>query len=250
MPVPRPSRPASEPRKADVVSRDLLSRIVAGELTVGSLLPREDELAAEYHVNRSVIREAIKLLEVHRLVRPVRRRGTEVLDPLASLSPEVLRAMLSPRPGVVDAHVLAGLLEIRANLDEQMCALAATRRTAADLAAMDRALARMVDALESRSAAEYAGGNDDLSLALARAAKNLLFEMLAAWNQMVVADLDHLFAQVRGPSRPHQEAAAMLVERIRKKDPVGAVTLVRTFHSWSTPRLLGAANSNPMEKLK
>jgi len=77
--------PAREavPRKADRVAHDLLRRIVSGELPVGSLLPREDELAARYQVNRSVIREAVKLLEVHRLVRPVRRRGTEVLSPLA-----------------------------------------------------------------------------------------------------------------------------------------------------------------------
>ena len=32
-------------RKADQVADDLLRRIVAGELTVGSLLPRENELA-------------------------------------------------------------------------------------------------------------------------------------------------------------------------------------------------------------
>ena len=63
---------ARTPRKADRVADDLLRRIVAGEHTVGSILPREAELAEEYEVNRSVVREAIKLLEVHRLVRPVR----------------------------------------------------------------------------------------------------------------------------------------------------------------------------------
>src|SRR5688572_11597010 len=88
-------RREAAPRKADRVSRDLLGRIVSGDLPVGSILPKEDELAEHYQVNRSVIREAIKLLEVHRLVRPVRRRGTEVLSPLSSMSPEVLRALLS-----------------------------------------------------------------------------------------------------------------------------------------------------------
>lgn len=88
------ARPAD--RKADRVAQDLLRRIVAGEVEVGSLLPKEAELAEAHGVNRSVIREAIKLLEVHRLVRPIRRRGTEVLDPMASMSPEVLRAMLVP----------------------------------------------------------------------------------------------------------------------------------------------------------
>ncbi|MCA9850550.1 MAG: FadR family transcriptional regulator, partial [Dehalococcoidia bacterium] len=110
-----------------MVSRDLLEQIVRGDLAVGSLLPREAELAAAYGVNRSVVREAIKLLEVHRLVRPTRRLGTVVLDPMASLTPEVLRAMLVRRDAEgarVDVTVLAGLLEIRAGLDVQMAALA------------------------------------------------------------------------------------------------------------------------------
>ena len=69
-------------RKADQVASDLISRIVTGELPVGSILPREEDLADEYRVNRSVVREAGKLLQVHRLVEPRRRRGTEVLDPM------------------------------------------------------------------------------------------------------------------------------------------------------------------------
>ncbi len=248
----------SEPRKADVVSRDLLDRIVSGELAVGSLLPREEELATHYKVNRSVIREAIKLLEVHRLVRPVRRRGTEVLSPLASMSPDVLRAMLCPSPGVVDRHVLSGLLEIRAALDAQMSGLAAARRTDADLAAMDQALARLRAALDGRATATaYFSAADDLSLALARATKNPLFEMLAAWNRMVVADLEHVFNHVRAPSEPYVQALGSLVERIRQRDAKGASALVRVFHEWATPRLLAAATPrddvtlrNLMEKLR
>jgi GntR family transcriptional repressor for pyruvate dehydrogenase complex len=234
--------PQATPRKADRVARDLLSRIVSGELAVGSLLPKEDELAARYKVNRSVVREAIKLLEVHRLVRPVRRRGTEVLSPLASMSPEVLRAMLSPRPHVVDRHVLAGILEIRAALDVQMVGLAAERRTKVDLTSMDAALARLGAALEERAGAPaYFAAADELSLAMARATKNPLFEMLAAWNRMVVTDLDELFALVRAPGEPHLAALRLVIDRIRERDVENARKLVRTYHEWATPRLLAAA---------
>ncbi|MCA9605115.1 MAG: FadR family transcriptional regulator, partial [Myxococcales bacterium] len=114
---------SSTGRKADRVADDLLRQIVGGTLEIGSLLPKEAELAAEYGVNRSVIREAIKLLEVHRLVRPIKRRGTEVLDPLASVSPEVLQAMMVPAPGRIDRERLRDYLEIRATLDVQMSVL-------------------------------------------------------------------------------------------------------------------------------
>ena len=59
-------------RKADLVANELLRKIVSGAVDVGSLLPKQNELAAEYGVNQSVVPEAIKLPEVHQLVRPVR----------------------------------------------------------------------------------------------------------------------------------------------------------------------------------
>ncbi len=116
-------------RKADEVADDLLRSIVAGELAVGSLLPRESDLAERYGVGRSVVREAMKLLEVHRLVRPTKKRGTAVLDPLRSVTPAVLSAMLFDARGRVDPEMLAEFLEIRAELDEKMTRLAAARRT-------------------------------------------------------------------------------------------------------------------------
>src|SRR5688572_25376961 len=130
-------------RKADDVAHDLMSRIVSGDIEVGSLLPRESDLAASYGVNRSVVREANKLLEVHRLVRPTRRRGTEVLDPLASVTPAVLRAMLADDRGRIDVAMLGEFLELRAFLDARMSALAAARRDDADLAAMDAVVSRL-----------------------------------------------------------------------------------------------------------
>ena len=83
-------------RKADRVAGDLVRRIVGGALEVGELLPKEAELADDYGVNRSVVREAVKQLEVHRLVKPIRRKGTEVLDPLCSPSADVITRLSSP----------------------------------------------------------------------------------------------------------------------------------------------------------
>jgi DNA-binding FadR family transcriptional regulator len=235
------TEPASAPLKADVVARDLMRQIVSGEVAVGSLLPREDELARRYRVNRSVIREAVKLLEVHRLVRPVRRRGTEVLSPLSSMSPEVLRALLAPSPGRVDPRVLAGLLEIRAALDVQMSGLAAERRSARDLAAMEAALARLAAARAAHDAPAYAAAVDELSLALARATGNPLFEMLAAWNRVVILDLEALFAFARAPSEPHEQALRTLVAAIRRRDVEGTRRMVASYHEYLVPRLTAAA---------
>lgn len=216
-----------------------MRRIAAGELPVGSILPREDELATAFDVNRSVIREAVKLLEVHRLVRPVRRRGTEVLDPMGSMSPEVLRALLSPRPGQVDAAMLRGLLEVRAQLDEQMSSLAAARCTPADVAEFQALIAKM--ALHKDDPLEFARLARELPFVVARATHNPVFGMLAHWNRTIAVDLDELFRLARPPVDAHLQGLTMLVSLLAQHDVEGVRTMIRAFHDWATPRMLAAA---------
>lgn len=226
-------------RKADTVSRDLLRRIVRGELKKGSVLPVEDKLAEEYGVNRSVIREAIKLLEVHELVRPVRRRGTEVLDPLATFSADVVVAMLRPEPSRIDLAVLQGVLDTRSTLDAHMMELVCANRTKADVQLLEAALAKVetnkgvIDA--------YMGAHAELSLALARATHNPIYPMLAHWNRRVVAELADLFRPIFAGAEAHAAGLGMLLGCIKKRDGAAARELVTTFHAWLNPRLLAAA---------
>ena len=233
------NRPPRTERKADRVADHLLRQIVAGEVAVGSLLPKEAELAAEHGVNRSVVREAIKLLEVHRLVRPVKRRGTVVLDPVASFSPEVLQAMMVPSPGQVQPDRLRDFLEIRESLDVQMSVLAATRRTDADLEALDAHVPVLRDALGDRD--RYNREADAFSRSVARAAHNRIFEMLVWWNQEVATELQYIFDAVRPANEPHLMGVQLLIQLIRAKDSDAIGSLVTTFHQWASPRVMAAA---------
>lgn len=230
---------ARSDRKADRVAGELMRRIASKEIAVGAILPREDELAAEFGVNRSVIREAVKLLEVHRLVRPVRRRGTEVLDPMGSMSPEVLRALLSPRPGQVDLPMLRGLLEVRAQLDEQMSSMAAERCRPEDVAAF-RALIAEMDS-KRNDAAAFSRLSRELPFVVASATHNPVFQMLAHWNRTIANDLDELFRLARPPVDAHLQGLSMLVSLLAQHDVEGVRAMVRAFHEWATPRMLAAA---------
>lgn len=241
------AKTTADPRKADLVARDLLEQIAHGVLPVGATLPTESELAERYGVNRSVVREAIKLLEVHRLVKPVRRRGTVVLDPNASLSPDVLRAKLRGRAGTVDLGFLASLLEVRAALDVLICGWAAERGDRADLEAIDRQLAHM-RAVAGDDAA-FTEANFQLGLLLAKATHNPVAVMLAHWNRAVVADLPHVFGVARAAAGAHLDGLTVLLERFRAHDVEQARALVGTFHAWASPRILAAAtlaNGGPL----
>ena len=229
---------------------DLLRRIVAGDFAVGSLLPREAELAEAYQVNRSVVREAIKQLEVHRLVHPIKRRGTEVLDPLRSPSADVLAAMLEPRPGVVDRLALEELLEVRATLDAEMTGLAAERRDEDDLRALDGVLAALESSLGQP--ARYAAQMDELSLVLARATHNRIYQMMVHWHQRVRGESDPLQMLVRLANEAHLSGVAFLASLIRERRAEDARAFVTAVHAWINPRILAAAalsSGAPLDQL-
>ena len=61
------------------VANDLIDRIGAGEFPVGSLLPKELELAYSYGISRHTIREALRRLDEAGLLSRRRRAGTEVV---------------------------------------------------------------------------------------------------------------------------------------------------------------------------
>jgi DNA-binding FadR family transcriptional regulator len=224
-------------RKADDVAHDLMARIVAGRLPVGSVLPREADLAVEYGVGRSVVREANKLLEVHRLVRPTRKKGTVVLDPLHTVTPQVLRAMLVGEDGKVDRAMLADLLEIRALLDADMARLAAERRTRADLTALDRLVDRIEGAEPGSS--ESLAAIDEFGLALAKATHNRLFEMLSHWHRQIAPDLGPALETLRTLNAA-RGGHRILLAAVRDKDSDLAHELVTAYHDWATKQVLRA----------
>ena len=73
-----PKRPA---RLGTAVVDVLLDRIVSGELEAGTLLPTEPRLCEAFSVSRTVIREAVKILEQKGVVRVKQGQSTRVALP-------------------------------------------------------------------------------------------------------------------------------------------------------------------------
>lgn len=79
----RRSGQLAQPRVAEMVADILRARIVDGELADGDMLPKQDDLLAEFQVSRPSIREAMRILETEGLIS-VRRGnigGAEVHAP-------------------------------------------------------------------------------------------------------------------------------------------------------------------------
>jgi GntR family transcriptional repressor for pyruvate dehydrogenase complex len=122
--------------------------ILAGELSPGDRLPPEKELSERLGLSRSSLREAVKALEVIRVLDVRRGDGTYV----TSLEPRLLLEAMS---FVVDLHDDQSVLEIfavRRILEPAASALAAAK-------ADDAALARLREAVAQ---VDHAAGVEDL----------------------------------------------------------------------------------------
>ena len=109
-------------------------RIRDGSLALGDKLPTEAAIMAEFSVSRTVVREAISKLQASGLVETRHGIGTFVLGlgqaPGFKITPDQFSTL---------RDVIA-VLELRIGVETEAAALAAQRRTEANLKAMREAL--------------------------------------------------------------------------------------------------------------
>lgn len=121
----------------DEAIEKIKTMIVGGELGPGDRLPPEKELAERLGLSRNSMREAVKALEVIRVLDVRRGDGTYV----TSLEPRLLLEAIS---FVIDLHDDESLLEIfqvRRILESHATGVAAQRADADDIAALRAELA-------------------------------------------------------------------------------------------------------------
>lgn len=123
------------PSLSQRVVEALSDRIATGQLKPNERVPTEPALMQEFGVSRSVVREAISRLQAAGLLRTQQGVGSFVLAPKVSnpLLPEAAPAELKVQQKLA-------MLELRLSLEPEAAALAAQRRTAEQLSAMERAL--------------------------------------------------------------------------------------------------------------
>lgn len=122
----------------DRVVAQLVEIIASRDLTDGTRLPSERELVSRLGVSRTVVREALNLLEARGLLRVEHGRGAIIRSDTAHVVRDSLLTMLR-----VNAATLWDLHEIRKILEVEIAGLAAQRARQADLQKMRFAIERM-----------------------------------------------------------------------------------------------------------
>jgi GntR family transcriptional repressor for pyruvate dehydrogenase complex len=157
------------------LAEQLRDAILDGRFAAGAKLPPERELAAEFGVNRTSVREAIKVLEGLGLVS-VRQGDGATVRPLVEGSLEILGPMMF-HGGRLDLPLVVEMAEVMRPLLLEMGRLAIERCRPADLAAIRALRDVAADAgrdLDARYAAIH-----ELFVLLADMTRNRVWQILA-----------------------------------------------------------------------
>lgn len=135
-------------RVYQIVIEQIKQSIERGELKCGDKLPGERDLAEELSVSRATVREAMSVLEATRIVK--------VLPGVGIFLEETPNKDLIARMdeiGQSGNDNLTQLLEVRQALESQAAALAASRRTDADLKILNEAYERLKQSVDRNEVA-------------------------------------------------------------------------------------------------
>lgn len=174
---------SSGTRLSDQVAQQLATEIRTGRLAPGAKLPAEARLVEQFEVSRTVVREAVSRLKSLGLVDSRQGSGVYVnaSAPFAPLNFD--RRQTGSKEAVVQ------MVEVRRALEAEVAALAAKRRTAADITR----IRQTVKALDKAVKAGGDGADEDVKFHRAIAD--------AARNPFLISTLEYLAQFLHGATR-------------------------------------------------
>ncbi len=163
---------SAQEKGAEAVARHITQLVVAEDLQPGDLVGTEPELIEREGVSRALLREAVRLLEHHRIARMRRGPGGGlfVMAPSANAVTETAAIYLARR-----GMQLSELAELRTGVEVAITDLAAQRIDDEGIAILGDALTREANATD----AERVAAVHDLHAAVAATAHNRVLELVA-----------------------------------------------------------------------
>ena len=216
----------------EAVRDQILQLIQEGELTVGSKLPSEQEMARSFGVSRPVVREGLGRLRSIGLIES--RSGSGSFVRSARIAPQGLL--------LAGGYTSDELHEVRSEIEVPGAALAAARRTERQVVTLSEIVERHRHQPDAEDWVD-----DDLSfhVTLAEASHNSLRVRFVTELRELQSDLSLKMARIQGGlAAPVQEHAA-IVEAIRRRDRAGASAAMQAHLDGIRKRLEPTDRSRP-----
>ena len=208
-------------RLYEQIVQQIEDSIMKGTLKPGDQLPAERELAEQFGVSRTAVREAVKALREKGLVEAFSGRGTFITDGTAQSIRQSLDRMI--RIGQPDGSLQ--LAEVRAILEPEIAALAAVRGDEADLKGLRDAYEEMD---RNRTNPDgFIEADLDFHLALAEAAANPIILSLIDSIVGVLREQRVRIFNVEGGAERGQFHHKNILEAVERRDAAGAREAMR-----------------------
>jgi len=213
--------PIQSERLYEQIVQQIEQRIVSGELKVSDQLPSERELAEQFGVSRTAVREAIKTLHEKGLVEILVGRGTFI----ANGTPDVVRHTLNLLMKVDSTKGFLNLVELREIMEPEIAALAATRITDEYISAMQEAMDKMEAAMDNVE--EFVEADLDFHLALAEATQNPIIPALLDPIIELMREQRILITIIKGVAQHGQYNHKIIIDAVKRSDPDAAREAMR-----------------------
>jgi GntR family transcriptional repressor for pyruvate dehydrogenase complex len=194
-----------------------------GKLKSGDKLPSEREMAGMFNVSRSVIREAMSVLNASGVLNIRPGIGVFIVDDEESTLIQRMDRALKK-----DSVNLQELIEVRQGLESQAVYLAALRATPKDLERIEAAYISLSEAVKQ----ERVGAQEDFVFheAIIKASKNeTLMEMLRILSDRLLIGLQE--SRSKSMKQPHRSEDVLfehrrIIDAITNKDAILAKKLM------------------------
>ena len=208
-------------RLYEQIVKQIEDSIERGELKEGDQLPAERELALQFGVSRTAVREAVKALREKGLVEAYPGRGTFITSETSNSIRLTFDRMIKSGPRDGTLH----LVEVREILEPEIAALAAKRVTEENLNELREAIGIMDGAKTDPHT--YIEADLDFHLALAEAAANPLILSLIDSIVGVLREQRLSIFKVEGGPERGQYHHKRILEAVENHDSSGARDAMR-----------------------
>ena len=202
-------------RLYEQIVRQVEESLEKGELKTGDKLPAERDLAEQFGVSRTAVREAVKVLREKGLVEAFPGKGTLIMEG----TPHTMRISLD-RMLKTNQEGSTYLAEVREMIEPEIAAMAAARADGEDLAAMRESVGVMDEAKKDPEA--YIEADLDFHLAMAEAAGNpIILSLIDSIVGLLREQRMGIFQVDGGPERGQYHHRRIL-EAVEHRDSAGA----------------------------
>ncbi|SEJ74196.1 MULTISPECIES: FadR/GntR family transcriptional regulator [unclassified Variovorax] len=217
---------AAEP-ESDRSYQKLAARIAelirGGEFKVGDRLPSERALAERFNVSRTLVREAIIVLEIQGAVEVRGGSGIYICAPAAGVMAPAAAYTLSPGPGPFE------LLRARSLIEAEIASVAAENRKDSDIDRIYAALAAMREHMQDKAANEAADRLFHLRIAESTGNSVLLQMVTGLWDHTKAPIWSQMEAHFHTPElrRASQDDHQRVFNALLERNPAEARAAMR-----------------------